>query len=258
MSGVIGINNFLKTATVLTEETMSGYPFSNAIEGNTAAIVGFGLGATRTVDIDLGASKLVSAVGIARHNCFSAGATLQFYLSNTETFTTPFLVIDFDSNAVVFKMAHTATQTKDFSEAYGRYLRIVCTGHTLNALIGNIYVGEALSLPCNTDVNFQPYEYSDNDEIITNLTYTYDVLGIGVIRKPKSSSIKMDAASISWMEANYKNLVSAMKAGPIYWTWKDYGKSAFYCWPTKTIGNPKYTEKGQYFAFEIKVEGITE
>ena len=122
----------------------------------------------------------------------------------------------------------------------------------------NFYIGSATSLPCNTDVGFQPYEYSDNDEIQTNISHGKELVGMGVIRKLKTSSIKMDAASIQWMQANYKNMVSAMKEGPIYWTWKDYGKDAFYCWPVKTIGNPKYTEKGQYFAFEIKVEGITE
>lgn len=260
MPGTIGINNYLKTATFVSQETISGFAMDKAIDGRTNTQAGFDSGANRVVVIDFGSLKAISAIGIARHNAGSVGATLTFAHSATVGGTyTDFHVIEPVDNSIVWD---TFNVNPDLSyitdEITARYIRLTVSGHSADLYIADLYVGEKLDLPDNTDDGLVGYEWCDNDEIITNLTYTNELVGITTLAKLPTAVLKMNNVLPSWMRTYYAGVIVALKTAPIYWRWKEYGVSAFYCWPQKNTGQPRYVEKGKYVSFEIKVEGIRE
>lgn len=249
MAGIIAFNNFLRSATVVSESTETGFPFSNCIDGRTSTTAGFESGATRTVIVDFGSARTMSAVGFARSNLATRGATITFAGSSNNVSYTDFAAISPASDIVTL-------QALGSSVSY-RYVRISVSGHSGDVYISDIYVGDHLVLPSNADQSFAPPEYCDNDEVISNLTYTNELAGLIVQRKLKTAQIKLDSVEPSWMESHWLDFAASVKRYPIYWVWKT-GKRAFYCWPEKNIGSPKYAQSGKYFAISFKVEGITE
>lgn len=249
MAGIIAFNNYLRSAAVVSEATISGFPFANCVDGRTSTTAGFASGATRTAIINLGTSKSISAVGFARSNLFARGATLTFAGSADNVSYTDFATITPAADVVTL-------QSLGAPVSY-QYVRVSVSGHSGDVYISDIYVGDYLVLPSNVDQSFSPPEYCDNDEVISNLTYTNELAGLIVQRKLKTAQIKLDSVEPSWMEIHWLDFAASVKRYPIYWVWKT-GKRAFYCWPEKNIGSPKYAQSGKYFAISFKVEGITE
>lgn len=249
MAGVIAFNNYLRDATVVSEATEAGFPFSNCVDGRTSTTAGFETGATRSVVLNFGTAMDISAVGFARSNLAANDATLTFEGSADNVSYTTITAITPTADVVRLDLlASTASY---------QYLRVSVSGHSGDVYISDIYAGDHLVLPSNVDSSFAPPEYCDNDEVLSNLTYTNELAGLIVLRKLKNAQFKFDSIESSWMAENWADMAAAIKRYPMYWVWK-YGARAFYCWPEKNIGAPKYAQGGKYFSVSFKVEGITE
>jgi len=249
MAGHIAFNNYLRAATVVSEATIAGFPFANAVDGRTSTTVGFAVGATRTVTLNFGVAKSISAVGFARSNLAARGATITFAGSSDNVSYTNITAIQPTADVVRLEAFNSSVSYQ--------YVRISVSGHSGDVYVSDIYVGDHVVMPSNVDSSFAPPEYCDNDEVLSNLTYTNELAGLIVQRKLKNAMFKFDAIEPSWMAAQWASLTAALKQYPIYWVWKS-GARAFYCWPEKTIGAPKFSQGGKYVSVSFKVEGITE
>lgn len=249
MAGIIAFNNHLKTATVFSETTESGFPFSNCVDGRTSTTVGFEVGATRTAILNLGSAKSITAAGFARSNLFATGATITLAGSSTSggTYT------DF----ATFTPTNSRAMFTTFGAVSWQYVRVSVSGHSADVYISDIYVGDYVDLPANVDSNFAPPELSDNDEVISNLSYTKELVGIVLKQKPRSAQFKFDALEQSWIDTYWGGFVESAKAAPFYWLWKS-GAQPFYCWPEKSIGGVKFANGGKYLSVSFKVLGIIE
>lgn len=249
MAGIIAFNNYLRGASVVSEATISGFPFANCVDGRTSTTTGFATGATRSVVLNFGSSKSIGAIGFARSNLFARGATLTFAGSADNVSYTDFSTITPAADIV-------RLQTLGAPVSY-QYVRVSVSGHSGDVYVSDIYAGDYLALPSNVDRNFAPPEYSDNDEIISNLTYTNDLAGLIIQPKLKNAQFKFDTIETTWIDEYWPAFSASIKRYPFYWIWKT-GKRAFYCWPEKSIGSLKYSSDGKFLSVSFKVEGITQ
>lgn len=241
---MIAYSNALRTATIDSEDTASGYPFANALTGRTSEQVGFLNGAARSVDFDCAAAVAVSALCIAHHNLGSVGGTIALYGSSDDAIYVPLVSHAAHDDGVIFLT---------FASASYRYYRLTILGHGGTAYIGDVFAGAYLSLPFGPSTGWTQPSQSYEDDLIANVTGRGAIAGISVVRQPKKASIQMRDFERSWFDVNWPPLISAMEQHPVYYLW-NAGERAIYCVPTK-IDPPKFTTPTRQSA-QIDVIGL--
>lgn len=228
---MIAYNNVLRAATIDSEDTAAGYPFSNALTGRTSEQVGFSSGASRVVDFDNGSAVAVSALCVAHHNLGSVGATLTLSGSADDATYTPLVTQSFTNDNVSFLT---------FTEASYRYLRLTVSGHGGAAYIGDVFAGPVLTLPFGPNTGWTQPSQSDDDEITANVTGAGAIAGVSIIARPKATEIEFRDFDKSWFDSNWSSLVASLKQYPAYYLWKA-SERAMYFIPAKSIPGPKFT-----------------
>lgn len=227
---MIAYNNILRTATIDSEATAAGYPFSNALTGRTSEQVGFASGASRAVDFDNGSAVAVSALCVAHHNLGTVGATLTLAGSTDDVSYTTLVTQAFTDDNVTFLT---------FTEASYRYLRLTVSGHSGTAYIGDVFAGPVLELPYGPDVGWTQPVQSDEDDITANVTGSGAIVGISFVPRPKKSQIQFRDFEKSWFDSNWLTLVAGLKQYPAYYLWKAGERPMFFL--LSRIDPPKFT-----------------
>ena len=234
---MILFNNVLRSATIDSEDTAAGYPFSNALTGRTSEQAGFASGASRAVDFDNGSAVAVSALCVAHHNLGTMGATLTLAGSSDDISYTTLVTKAFtDDNVTVVT----------FSEASYRYLRLTVSGLPGAAYIGDVFAGPSLALPYGPDVGWTQPHQNDDDDIIANVTGSGAIAGVSVISRPKKGQIQFRDFERSWFDSNWSALIDTLKRYPAYYLWNT-GERPIYFVPTK-IDPPKFSSRNRQSA----------
>jgi len=242
-------NNILRSATVQSEDTLSGFGIANALDGRTSSQVGFSSGANREVDFDLGATTAMKTLAIARHNLGTVGGTVNVYGSN-------------DGSIYIFILALTPTDDKVNVKEWTvtnnyRYYRITISGHTSAAYIGDIFIGPHLELQRDQKHGFVKPDFSDGDTVIPNITRGQNLVGLNIKEQPKRVRFQMPFYSSSFFN-DWESLVAQMKLYPVYIKWND-NETPFYCWPTRSMPQPSYSRNiNGYYDIKMDMSGITQ
>lgn len=227
MSGRILGNNYLKGATVLSSNAQSSYPAANMVDGRTNRQAAFSVNASpRVVVFDMLSSFAVDAVGIAKHNLGSVGASLLVEVSaDNSTYTTLIYEAITSDSVLYFEAAAAIT---------GRYVRVSVSGHDETAYISDITVGAFVSVISGQPVGFVSPYWGYKDEVRSNITRGNELAGITVINKPREFRISISKVALA-DEAVFYNVEAATRAGPFYFKWATLdedgidGEAAF-CW----------------------------
>lgn len=227
MSGRILGNNYLKGATILSSNAESGYPAANMVDGRTNRQAAFAVNASpRVVVFDMLSAFNCSAVGVAKHNLASVGASLLVEVSaDNSTYST---LIDeaISSDGVLYFEPETSRT--------GRYVRVSVSGHDDTAYISDITVGDSVSILCGQPVGFVSPYWGYKDQILSNITRGNELAGITVINKPREFKISLSKIAIADEQVFY-DVETATKSGPFYFKWAVLdedgidGEAAF-CW----------------------------
>lgn len=227
MSGRILGNNYLKGATVLSSNAQSSYPAANMVDGRTNRQAAFSVNESpRVVVFDMLSSFAVDAVGIAKHNLGSVGASLLVEVSaDNSTYTT---LIDeaITSDSVLYFEAAAAIT--------GRYVRISVSGHDETAYISDITVGKYIDTTTGQPVGYIPPSRSWNDQIMSNITRGNELAGITIIPKPLEFKINIQKIN-SESGSIFPDINSVIRSGPFYFLWANseednISASAVFCW----------------------------
>lgn len=247
-AGAIYYDNVLRTASLMTDETMTNYPTANALDGRTATQAGFAYGGWRLMQFDMGVSTAVDCIAVARHNLGTQVANIKLYGSH-DNVSYP-IVID-------HHYANNKVHCKTFTEVSYRYYKIYVTLQMGDCYISDLFLGKGLALERNQKYGFVKPEYADGDQVIANTTRGQNLAGLNIQPGLKRCKFDLYYYTASFM-ASWPAVVEQLKQYPIYILWDDT-EQPFYCWPTKNIPAPSYA-RGVYGYYDasLDMQGITE
>jgi hypothetical protein len=158
-----------------------------------------------TWDIDLGSSLPISYIGVAAHDCATAGASLEF-----ETW---------DGSAWVARVTHTPTDNSPV------FVLLIRTSHTQArvrvtgaiAKLGVIYVGDVMEVPERAlYTGSQPF----NEAISTEFTMPVSESGnwLDRIAKRRGGMVQMSVTHLSedWFRDTAQPLLTFMETAPVF------------------------------------------
>lgn len=238
------VDNPLRGATVIAEDTITGFEFNNALDGSTSTQAGFLTGAARSVTFDLGVSTQLRFFGAAAHNM--TGARVQIETSPNGSSFTVARTVYFSAGVTVSEFAALST----------RYLRITIDTFAVDGYVSDLFIGDAVELPYGMPVGFIPPEFADEDEINTNMTGNGAIVGIELNQRPKKIQVKLDDYEASWMASNWPILRDGLKQYPGYFLWSDTGQP-FYGSFDGGADKPKYTSHNR-MSGKVNMIGFTE
>ena len=238
------VTNKLRSATVLSEDTITDFDFENALDGKTSTQAGFAAGASRVVVLDFGTAQTVSHIAYAAHNL--TGATILIESST-------------DNSSYTTRLSTTAiagVNTHEFTSFNERYFRLTLSGLAGNTYVSDFFAGEAIELPHGMPFGFIPPELADEDEIDVNMTGNGSTVGITVNSRPKRISVNMRDYLATWFDTNWLTLINGLKLYPGYFLWGE-SKRAMFCTIDKKAPKPSYTNH-LYMSAKLDLEGFVE
>ena len=238
-------DNLLRSATVLSEQTITDFEISKGLDGRGYSRAGFLNGANRVTVFDFASTKSFNVLLIAGHNFGSVGASITLEGS-----------ADNSSWTTIGTEAITADYVLDWgfaSQSY-RYVRMTVLNHSASAYVADIFIGEKLTLPYGMPKGFISPDQYDTDKISTNVTGNGALAGVDVVTAPKRCKIPMNDFLRSWFDENWGDFVSSVKQFPAYFSWAD-GERIIYFVFYKKVGSPKFTTNNRQ-SVTIDVEGI--
>ncbi len=236
---VFGINDLLRSGTVILDTTLAGFPFSQAQDGRTDSQVGLlGNGTARSIKIDLGSTKTFDYIAIARHNLFTASGVINIAVSpNDITYTTVGTLTgaSFSDKPILFPVSGS-----------GRYVRLNFQAPSIDIFIADVTMAEQFEWPFELPAGFTPPRWADNDEINVNRTRGGALAGFSTITKPKSATIPLRFQELSFYDSDWDFFVSGIKNYPFYLVWNpDKPLEVMFGWlPTgKSVPQPKFIQE---------------
>jgi hypothetical protein len=238
-------DNFLRTATILSEDTTTNFEMVKGLDGRGYSRAGFESGADREVVFDFGTIKTFNLLLLANHNLGAVGATITILVS---------------SDNVSYSSVGASTITTDYVTEWSqsnrtyRYVKIKISGHTGAAYIGDLYLGTKLDIPYGMPRGFISPDQYDTDTITTNITGNGALAGVDVIERPKRCKIPLKNFERSWFDDNWAAFVASTKLFPSYFVWGS-GERPIYFTFYKKVGSPKFTTNNRQ-SVTLDVEGV--
>lgn len=238
-------DNVLRSATVVSEDTLTNFEFANCVNGNTSSQMGLATGADRDVVLDLGVSKTFDYVCVAAHNL--SGTTLTLAGSADDVGYTDIDTVVYGNNYVL---------VDQITQASYRFLRLRFSGHAGDIYISDLFIGAALEWPHPMPFGFSPPEDADEDLINSNRSGGGALLGQSVEVKPIKIKVPLVDVLESWFDAYWNDFKDSIKRSPGYFVWRD-GARALYFTPFRRIGSTSYTAANRK-SITLTVEGFIE
>lgn len=208
----VGIYN---GASVLSEATLSGFPASNMLTGKTNYQTGFEVGADRTVVFDMGEDVdfdgVPLAIGIAKHNLFSVGASVVFAASADNSTYSTIATITPSSDGVQYVPVTISSEY--------RYIRATVTGHGGTAYIANFSFGQTVEFPGGQPSGFVDPTQGFKDDVRSNITRGNELAGLTIISRPKEFKVSANKVPFSEFDSFASALFTVVSSGPFYFKW---------------------------------------
>lgn len=240
----------LSEADIHSNDALADFPAARLTDGITSWQAGFAIGDGEVI-YDLGASKAARMIAIARHNLGSVGATLTVYHSSTGT-SGPWT--SFGSLAP----ADDSPTGVLVTEVSSRYWRVVLSGHSAAAYIGDLTVSPVFLLPSGMPVDWTPPSYNRQGKVLANTARNgTDLAGLSIEDEPALADITMDLVNASWFASNWKALFSHLTSSPLYFCWDttELPDDMMFCW-LRQVPQAPLKVAGMYQSTSIQVEGI--
>ena len=246
MTAIIGATNLVESGTVTTSGDDSSYPKENAQSWKTSSWWKADAAGTEYYYIDMGAAVDVDCWGVAGHNLVDVSGSIQVEYSSTGAWAGE--EASFDSavtpteNIVIFR---TATSQ---NKRYWRF-KFVTTGDA--ALIGNLFLGEYISLEHGMPAGFAPAHLNRDRDIFNNKSEGGHWLGRSLHSKGAKIDINQPYVTKTWIDANWLTLADHIELYPFYFMWDDNSQTEVaYCF-ANNIDYPTYVEDN-FLSFGIK------
>jgi len=240
MAGRILYNNLLRSATVLSDTTATGFGPSNSLDGRTSTFSKMAAGTDQNIVYDFGSAKSFDSFALARHN-FGANTyiTVQGSADNI-TYTNIITSVNVIYDKNIFK---------DLGSQSYRYVKILWTDTSQEMVFADVFIGPSLELQRSQLHGFTRPGLSDGDSVIANVTRGKELAGLTIRPNPERVRFTMPYYTSAWL-SEFISLRDTMKEYPIYMIWDitrsetpfTGGEPAFYCWPTKSLPAPKYSK----------------
>ncbi len=235
-SRILGAN-LLAAATITSSGAASSYPATNMIDGRTNRQAGFLTGATRQVVFDLGTATEINAMGIAKHNLGTIGATIDVETSSdNSTYYSIFSEEITSDNVLYFETATSHTR---------RYVRVSISGHGGTAFISDLTIGKYISTGTGQPVGFVDPVDAFNDQITSNVTRGNELAGISISAKPKQFKINARNIPASSFDAFAALVYAVVTSGPFYFKWAILAEDGYdgrpaFCWLRDKMPDSKW------------------
>ncbi len=248
---IIGHDNYLEDATVYASSSpVAGYPVANCLDGRTNTQTAFASGSDKFITFDLGSTKTINYIGLAKQTLGTAVAVLK--ISSGPTGTGPWTEEDRFEN-----INNLGTLMFKVSEFSTRFLLVEFSNYSSTMYLGALAVGKYIEPPVGMPVGFTQPRWGDQDEIRVNKTRGNEFVGMSTIDKPKAATIILKDIETTWYDTYWSDFIENIKRRPFFFSWNpdDRQGENIYCWPVKKIAAPKYTKKTRC-SVSLKVEGI--
>lgn len=235
---IFGFNDYLRMGTLILDQSLAGFPFSNAQDGRTDSQAGFtGDSSDYYATVDFGAAQAFDFIAFGRHNLGSVGATVTVETSpDNATWTT-----------VATLNPTTDKPLMDTSIAGNdRYVRLTFSAAAEDIYFADVTLGEQFQWPVELPARFIIPRWSDNDQLNVNRTRGGQLAGFSVITKPKTTVINLRWQELSFFDAEWDDFISAIKQYPFYFMWNpDRASEIMFCWlPTgSSIPSPRFLQE---------------
>lgn len=260
-------DNFLTATGVIRSDSgdhEANFGSENMVDGRTNTQCGFKNGSFGEVTFDLGSSKTINCIGVARHNLKSSKGLLKVFSSTVGT-SGPWTARQRPGGYEVFGNSNAgddSTVFNELTEFTAQYIKIEfdwLAGADANSItyVGLLSLGYWLEIPIGMPVGFIQPRWGDRDEFIVNRSIGNEFVGMAVTEKPRQATIEFRNIDVSWFDTYWDDFVTDMKKAPFFFLWNidDRPEEAMLCWPMKRIEPPKYTKKTRC-SVSLKVEGL--
>jgi hypothetical protein len=193
------------TGTVAVSTEATGYEGVNALTGVTyTAWQPTALPATWTLTFS---SAAVSYVGIAAHDLFTQGATVNIQRWTGAAWSTVASNTPADNGPILFLLTRRTAQTT---------FRVQITGTTVPT-VGVIWIGDVLELPVKCAFRDSlPFNEGSEAAYATNISDGGHTLGRYEARVQSTASMTISHISETWAAANIAYLSAWLRAGPVF------------------------------------------
>jgi len=247
---IFGLNDLLRMGTLVLDESLAGFPFTNAQDGRTDSQAGFtGDGSDYYATIDLGVAIAFDFVAFGRHNFGSVGATITIETSPDNATWTPVGSITPTTDKPLMDLNISGND---------RYIRLTFNAATEDMYFADVTISEQFEWATELPAAFIIPRWSDNDQLNVNRTRGGQLAGFSVITKPKTTSINLRWQDLSYFDSEWDDFVSAIKQYPFYFMWNpDRPTEVMFCWlPTgNSIPTPRFLQEN-ILQTSFSVEGF--
>lgn len=250
--GYVLCENVLRSATVVSEDTITNFPISSALDGRTATQSGFDDASNREVVFDLGEATSIDTLSIGRNNLSTKTITIAGSSDNVSyTNITGFISVTTSSKVYSKKLSSPVSY---------RYYRLTVGSGVHDGYISDIALGEAVDLERSQKHGFIKPEFADGDRIVANITEGNNLAGLYVKQGFKRCKFSFFYYTASFFDTNWSTIIAEMKSYPIYIVWDTpETERPFYCWPSSRMPQPEYSKNiTGYYNASLDMEGITE
>lgn len=237
MSSRILGGNLLASATITSSGADASYPAANMVDGRTNRQAGFLTGATRQVVFDLGIAQEVNALGIAKHNLGTMGATIDIETSDDNSTYYSLFSEEITSDDVQYFEAGTSHTRQ--------YIRVSISGHGGTAYISDLTIAKYISTTTGQPVGFVDPVDAFNDQITSNVTRGNELAGISITARPKQFKINARNIPAAGFDAFAALVYSVVTAGPFYFKWAVMAEDGYdgrpaFCWLRDKMPDTKW------------------
>lgn len=120
--------------------------------------------------------------------------------------------------------------------------RVLVNNPSSIASIGVISFGEALTMPWQQEIGFEPAALARKSSYLTNESNTGLLLGRSIERTGYSGAIKMPMLDPAWVRANWERFIDHAEIKPFFFSWDStsYASEAVFAWTNGSLRPPRY------------------
>ncbi len=211
MTPIILADNRFRDATPVANLTATGYDVRRLCDDRAYTVwVGAGV-SPHYISVDCGAGKKADALGVIGHNFKTIGATLAVQASDNGS--------DWSAIASDIKPASDRAFLKTFDTATHRYWRLAITGMSSAPRIGEVYLGERITVPMPPAPPYTPY--TAEVEADTTVGKAGHILGSVIRHTRLAITARFENLDRTWVFGTFQTFweTRAAKLLPWFWAW---------------------------------------
>lgn len=235
MSGsfYFGFDNRAIGATLTASSAASGFEAVNATTWDTYSAWQPTSTSAQSYTIDLGSAASLDSFGIAGHNLFSCGATVELQHSpDGATWTTVVSAITVASDEPLFRR---------FAAVSKRYWKLNFTSTSIFT-IANIFVGVSFAMPKAQAYGGSIAPYNKMNKAMSSRTRTGVLLGRSLKYLGGKLSFQFNNVDSSWVRSNWEAFYDNLMTQAFYVAYDttNYPSEVAYAWVSDDINPPTW------------------